>query len=145
MTGSDAPPTVLYESGRTFRIWRYGVGHSHLLLRSLPDGGNTTQLDLHFEAVRAMRLVTRYEALGILAADEPEFSRVFAESGVPPKWRDTQLVVRLSSRSGTGYVQCGRVILDRREGRTSDAIDPPGPRDVVWSLRPSDLSPPPPP
>ncbi|MFD9503556.1 hypothetical protein [Streptomyces sp. NPDC060035] len=145
MTWSDAPPTVLYRSERTFRVWRYGVGHSHLLLRSLPDGENATQLDLHFEAVRAMQLVTRYEALDILAVDEPEFSRIFEESGVPPKWRHTQLIVRLRSRSGEGYVQSGRVILDRREGRTADAIDPPGPRDVVWSLRPSDLTPPPPP
>ncbi|MFH9366462.1 hypothetical protein OG333_23475 [Streptomyces anulatus] len=136
MTGSDARPTVLYASERTFRVWRYGVGHSHLLLRSLPDGRDTTQLDLHFESVHAMRLVTRYEELRVVAVDEPELSRIFAESGVPPVWRDAQLIVGLRSRSGTGYVQCGRVVLDRREGRTSDELDPPGPRDVVWSLRP---------
>ncbi|MEV3892498.1 hypothetical protein [Streptomyces anulatus] len=136
MTGSDARPTVLYASERTFRVWRYGVGHSHLLLRSLPDGSDTTQLDLHFESVHAMRLVTRYEALRVVAVDEPELSRIFTESGVPPVWRDAQLIVGLRSRSGTGYVQCGRVVLDRREGRTSDELDPPGPRDVVWSLRP---------
>ncbi|MBT2901666.1 hypothetical protein [Streptomyces sp. McG3] len=145
MTGSGARPTVLYASERTFRVWRYGVGHSHLLLRSLPAGRDTTRLDLHFEAVHAMRLVTRYEALRIVAVDEPEFSRVFAESGVPPVWRDAQLIVGLRSRSGTGYVQCGRVILDRREGRTGDELDPPGPRDVVWSLRPGDPTPAPPP
>lgn len=140
MTGPDAPPTVLYRSERTFRLWRYGVGHSHLLLRSLPEGAHATQLDLRFEAVRALQLVTRYEALDILAVEEPEFSRMFDESGVPPRWRDTQLIVRLRSRSGTGYVQSGRVILERREGRTDDAADPPGPRDVVWSLRPPGLT-----
>ncbi|BAG19486.1 MULTISPECIES: hypothetical protein [Streptomyces] len=142
MSGPDDSPSVLYASERTFRVWRYGVGHSHLLLRSLPDGEDTTQLDLRFEMVRAMRLVTRYEALRVVSVDAGEFSRVFAESGVPPVRRHTQLVVGLRSRTGTGYVQCGRVVLDRREGRTCDGEDPPGPRDVVWSLRPGGPVPP---
>lgn len=139
--GAHTPSSPLvHRTGRGFRVWSYGVGHSHLLLRALPDSEHTTQLDLHFEAVDAMRLVTmRYEALEIHAADEQDFSRVYEESGIPPAWRGQRVVVRLESPSGTGYVQCARVTLDRREGRTDDGVVLPGYRDVVWRLRPGDL------
>ncbi|MFH9616988.1 hypothetical protein [Streptomyces pratensis] len=129
------PSTLLHRFDRTFRVWRYGVGHSHLLLRSRKDGVEDSRLDLHFEAVDSMQLVTRYEGLELHTVDDSEFSRVYEESGVPQKWRETRLVVRLRSRSGTGYVQCGRVIADRHQDDEGvSAI-----RDVVWSLRPSGL------
>ncbi|MFC8591588.1 hypothetical protein [Streptomyces atroolivaceus] len=131
----SAPSTLLHRFDRTFRVWHYGVGHSHLLLRSRKDGVEDTRLDLHFEAVDSMRLVTRYEDLELHTVDDSEFSRVYEESGVPQRWRDTRLVVRLRSRSGTGYVQCGRVVADRHQ----DDEGVPAVRDVVWSLRPSGL------
>lgn len=102
---NDVQSTLLYRTGRTFRVWRYGVGHARLLLRSLPSGEHTDQLDLHFEAVDAMQLVTRYEGLEIHAVDEAEFARVYEQSGMPAEWRGTRLVVRLRSSSGSGFVQ----------------------------------------
>ncbi|MFE0136590.1 hypothetical protein ACFWY6_34265 [Streptomyces sp. NPDC059037] len=40
-------------------MWRYGAGHSQLLLRATPDSDETTCLDLHFEGVAAVQLGTR--------------------------------------------------------------------------------------
>ncbi|MEU5167218.1 MULTISPECIES: hypothetical protein [Streptomyces] len=133
------PATLLHRFGRTFRVWGYGVSHSHLLLRSRKDGVEDSRLDLHFEAVDSMQLVKRYEDLELHAVDDAEFSRVYEESGVPPGWRDTRLVVRLRSRSGTGYVQCGRIVVDRHQDDGDGPGDESAIRDVVWSLRPSGL------
>ncbi|WLQ64556.1 MULTISPECIES: hypothetical protein [Streptomyces] len=132
----STPSTLLHRFDRNFRVWQYGVGHSHLLLRSRKDGVEDTRLDLHFEAVESMRLVTSYEGLELHTVTDSEFSRVYEESGVPQRWRDTRLVVRLRSRGGaTGHVQCARVIADRHQDDEGvSAI-----RDVVWSLRPSGL------
>ncbi|MFC8231229.1 hypothetical protein [Streptomyces sp. NPDC057287] len=131
----DAPTTLLHRFDRTFRVWHYGVGHSQLLLRSRKDREEDTRLDLLFEAVESMQLVTRYEGLELHTVDDDEFSRVYEASGVPPRWRESRLVLRLRSRSGTGYVQCGRVVAERHpDNEVASAI-----RDVVWSLRPSGL------
>ncbi|MFD9290794.1 hypothetical protein ACFWBV_21395 [Streptomyces sp. NPDC060030] len=134
-----AQSTLLRRFGRTFRVWGYGVSHSHLLLRSRKDGVEDSRLDLHFEAVESMQLVKRYEDLELHTVDDSEFSRVYEESGVPPEWRDTRLVVRLRSRSDTGYVQCGRVVVDRHQDDEDGPGDASAIRDVVWSLRPSGL------
>lgn len=131
----STPSTLLHRFDRTFRVWHYGVSHSSLLLRSRMDGVEDCRLDLLFEAVESMQLVKRYEGLELHSVDDSTFSRVYEESGVPPKWRGTRLVVHLRSRSGTGYVQCGRVVADRHQDDEGEME----PRDVVWSLRPSGL------
>ncbi|MFB8115104.1 MULTISPECIES: hypothetical protein [unclassified Streptomyces] len=136
---SDAPSTLLHRFDRTFRVWYYGVGHSRLLLRSRADGVEDTRLDLHFEAVESMRLVTCYEGLELHTVGDDEFARVFEETGVPAAWRASRLVVGLRSRTGTGHVQCARVIADRHRGNEDPAPGATEIRDVVWSLRPSDL------
>ncbi|WP_432102390.1 hypothetical protein [Streptomyces sp. bgisy091] len=136
---SGAPDTLLLRLDRTFRVWSYGVGHSHLLLRSRKEGTDRPRLDLHFEAVDVMRLVRRYEGLELHTVDDDMTARLHEESGVPAALWDTRLVVALRSRSGTGYVQCGRVVVDRHQ---DDEDPPPGAarvRDVAWSLRPADL------
>ncbi|MFE4694434.1 hypothetical protein ACFRH6_30850 [Streptomyces sp. NPDC056749] len=111
------------------------MSHSHLLLRARKSHAEEHRLDVHFEAVDSMQLVKRYDGLEIHAVEDDEFSRVYEASGVPPEWRTSRLVVRLHSRSGTGYVQCARVTVDRHpDDEGVSAV-----RDVVWSLRPSGL------
>ncbi|MEU2250584.1 hypothetical protein [Streptomyces sp. NPDC019224] len=136
---SVAPTTPLFSTERTFRVWRYGVGHSQLLLCSMPWGEHTDRLDLLFEDVHAMQLVTRYEALEIHAVDEPQFDRLYEQSGLPARWKRSQLIVKLKSGSGAGWVQCGRLTLERRKGAEQDPVDRSGPRDLLLSLRPADL------
>ncbi|MEV5672612.1 hypothetical protein AB0L28_27995 [Streptomyces sp. NPDC052503] len=45
------------------------------------------------------------------------------------------MTVRLQSRSGTGYVQCARVTVDKHP----DDEGVPAVPDVIWSLSPSGL------
>ncbi|MEV7483822.1 hypothetical protein ACIQGA_02775 [[Kitasatospora] papulosa] len=129
------PSTLLQRFDRTFHVWTYGVGHSQLLLRARKNHAEEYRLDLRFVAVDSMQLVRRYECLELHSVDDDTFARVFEASGVPPRWRDSRLVVRLQSRSGTGYVQCARVTVDRHP----DDEGVPAVPDVVWSLSPSGL------
>ncbi|MER7818565.1 hypothetical protein [Streptomyces sp. NPDC096153] len=131
----DAVPSVLFSSERTFKVWRYGVGHSQLLLRAAPDAAQMVRLDLLFEGVDAMHLVTRYESLEVHAFDEEESGRIPERSGVPARWRSDRLVLGLRSRSGTGYVQCQKVPALLGGTNVLGPDDPAEPVDVVWSLR----------
>lgn len=131
----NADPSVLFSSGRTFKVWRYGVGHSQLLLRAAPDSSETDRMDLLFEGVEAMQLITRYEALELHTFDETESGRVFERSGVPARWRSERLVLGLRSRSGAGYVQCAKVSALRGGADVPGPDDPAESVDVVWSLR----------
>ncbi|MEJ8656949.1 MULTISPECIES: hypothetical protein [Streptomyces] len=131
----DADFSVLFSSERTFKVWRYGVGHSQLLLRAAPEPSQPQRLDLHFEGVEAMQLITRYEALELHTFDEAESERIFEASGVPSRWRPHRLVLGLRSRSGAGYVQCAKVSALRGGADVIGPDDPSESVDVVWSLR----------
>jgi len=97
-------PALPWRSGRTFRLWRYGVGHSQLLLRSPGDGGRDT-LAVLFEAVEFMRLRRSYADLVLrLATEDEEFG--FEETTPVPIPR---LRLALESPQGTGLVVCSRV------------------------------------
>ncbi|MFD4722943.1 hypothetical protein ACIOWI_01645 [Streptomyces sp. NPDC087659] len=131
----DADSSVLFSSERVFRVWRYGSGHSQLLLRAAPDSAHPVRLDLLFEGVDAMQLVTRYEALELHTLDEEETGRIFELSGVPARWRSDRLVLGLRSRSGAGYVQCLKVSALLGGTNVLGPDDPSESVDVVWSLR----------
>lgn len=131
----DASSSVLFSSDRVFRVWRYGSGHSQLLLRAAPDSAHPMRLDLLFEGVDAMQLVTRYEALELHTFDEEETGRIFELSGVPARWRSDRLVLGLRSRSGAGYVQCLKVSALLGGTNVLGPDDPSESVDVVWSLR----------
>ncbi|MEU8098902.1 hypothetical protein [Streptomyces rubiginosohelvolus] len=127
---------VIFESDLTFRVWKYGVGHSQLLLRASSDESGEEGVDILFEGVAAMQLTMRYKELRLHSVDEDEFREVFDSSGVDEKWRDSFVIVRLSSRSGGGYVQCAKITAERRHGQGGSERDPDRPRDLLWSLRP---------
>ncbi|GES28626.1 hypothetical protein San01_11130 [Streptomyces angustmyceticus] len=126
---------VLFRSERTFKVWRYGVGHSQLLLRAVPDDTETTCLDLLFEGVRAMQLATHYQSLELHPASEAEAQRILEFSGLAPIWRERNLALSLRSRSTSGFVLCARATA------LHGGEDPFGnhggfeERDVVWSAR----------
>ncbi|MGI5483488.1 hypothetical protein [Streptomyces lavendofoliae] len=106
-----------------------------MLLRSAPDPSNSERLDLLFEGVEAIQLVTRYEALELHTLDDAESGRIFEMSGVPARWRSERLILGLRSRSGVGYVQCQKVsaLLGGTEVIAPD--DPSGSVEIIWSLR----------
>lgn len=130
-----ASSASLFRSERTFTVWRYGVGHSQLLLRAVPDSANTACLDLLFEDVKAVQLVTHYESIELHPAGEDEAQQILDFSGLASTWRGRHLAVSLRSRSGSGFVLCRRITA------LHGGDDPFGPhggveeRDVMWSIR----------
>ncbi|MGW2448832.1 hypothetical protein [Streptomyces sp. NPDC001675] len=135
-SSDDVDPAVMFKSDRTFRVWRYGIGHSQLLLRAVPDSGNPACLDLRFEGVSAMQLVQQYKSIELCSANVTEAEKIFGFSGVGPSGRELHLPVVLRSGSGSGFVLCRSVTAER--GGEDPVGSGPGREDrsVVWSSRP---------
>lgn len=135
-SNNGASSVVMFKSDRTFRVWRYGVGHSQLLLRAVPDSVDTACLDLRFEGVSAMQLVQHYKSIELRSASMAEAEEILGFSGISPSGREIHLPVVLRSRSGSGFVLC-RCVTAERGGE-----DPVGSdfeceqRSVIWSSRP---------
>ncbi|MEU5955398.1 hypothetical protein [Streptomyces sp. NPDC047525] len=120
-----------FQSPRTFRMWRYGVGHSQLLLRALPENTESTDLDLHFEGVAAVQLGTRYVAPRLRLADRHERAtlRTLAQTGAGPR----HVAIAIESEAGTGLVLCRRVrVLRNVLGASGDTER----SETLWSHPP---------
>jgi hypothetical protein len=90
---------VLFTSPREFRLWRYGVGHSQLLLRSLPTETEPC-LDVLFEGVRRIELPTHLSSLTIELTHTRDLR---------PDLPSKLLRLRLSATDGSGAIECGKV------------------------------------
>lgn len=133
---SSSQSSVLFESEHTFKVWRYGVGHSQLLLRAAGDDDTDFHgIDLLFEGVDFMQLATRYEGLEVHSVGVRESQKIYRASGLDPKWRRHRLIVALRSASVEGYVQCQRVTAVRGIDDAFSPEDLPQRRDVMWSMR----------
>ncbi|OJF14056.1 hypothetical protein BG844_12050 [Couchioplanes caeruleus subsp. caeruleus] len=107
-----------WRSGRGFRVWRYGVGHSQLLLRS-PGDGERPSFHILFEAVEFMKLRRGYPDLVLrLAADDERAEFAELDSLTVP-----QLHVVLASPERTGFVACSRVTVRRIADPSTDSPD----------------------
>lgn len=126
----------MFRSDRTFRVWRYGIGHSQLLLRAVPDDVDTACLDLLFQGVSAMQLTQQYESIELCSASGTEAEEIIGFSGISPSGREIHLPVVLRSRSGSGFVLCRSVTAERGGedpfGSDYECED----RTVIWSSRP---------
>ncbi|MEV5977087.1 hypothetical protein [Streptomyces sp. NPDC052114] len=122
---------AVFRSSRIFRMWRYGVGHSQLLLRATPDADDETCLDLHFEGVAAVQIGTRYVAPEVRLGNDRERAALMdlaAESGAS----DRHIAIALHSTAGTGLVLC-RKVSALRSG--PDALGGIEGSEVLWSRR----------
>ncbi|WP_329300212.1 hypothetical protein OG410_18605 [Streptomyces sp. NBC_00659] len=127
---------VMFKSDRTFRVWRYGIGHSQLLLRAVPDSVDTVCLDLLFEDVSAMQLVQHYKSIELCFASKTETEEILGFSGITPSSRELHLPVVLRSRSGSGFVLCRNVTAERGgEDPVGSAFEGED-RSVIWTTRP---------
>lgn len=123
-----APGTEVFRSERGFALWAYSSGR--LLLRSAPDDGHATTIDLLFTEVTAVRLRDHHDGLAVRTATAEEAER----AGEPYGSR----VFLLESRNGTGHV-AGRAIgweegvLDRTRPSFFSSADPYEPQ---WPTRP---------
>ena len=125
---------VTFSSERTFRVWRYGIGHSQLLLRAVPDKVNSACLDLLFEGVSAMKLATRHESVEIAIASVNETRELLEISGLPDIWAERSLALALRSKKGTGLVLCRRASA---LFGGADPVEDPGlsaEQSTVWSI-----------
>ncbi|MFF9176047.1 hypothetical protein [Streptomyces sp. NPDC014793] len=126
----------MFKSDRTFRVWRYGIGHSQLLLRAVPDSENPACLDLRFEGVSAMQLVQQYKTIELWFTSGAEAEEILGFSGISPSGRELHLPVVLRSRSGSGFVLC-RSVTAERGGEDPVGSDPRREDpSVIWSSRP---------
>lgn len=118
MAGVSGDVGLPWRTGRDFLLWRYGVGHSQLLLRS-PDEGAREALTIKFEAVEFMKLRRGYADLVLrlpLAGEEAEFEEV-ASLPIP------QLYIVLEGRTHIGFVSCARFIVRKVDDQGNDSGD----------------------
>jgi hypothetical protein len=95
----------LFSSGGRFKVWRYGVGHSQLLLRSAPTGERPDSLDVHFEYVTFMKLAATFDSLAIYRAEEIEVAELPDEMMLLSGGGEL-LPLALVSPNTTGIVVC---------------------------------------
>ena len=72
---------LLFNSDRTFKVWRYSVSHRVLLFRSTRDERNPTRIDVVFGQVSRMLLEPVYSGLSIYTADDAERATIAEKFG----------------------------------------------------------------
>jgi hypothetical protein len=126
----DSSVRVLFQSPRTFRMWRYGVGHSQLLLRATPDSDEPRCIDLHFEGVAAVQLGTRYTDPEMCLGTDEE--RAVLDALAQRSAGARRIALALRTETGTGLVLCRRVRVLRGGTDPFGEIED---SEVLWSHR----------
>jgi len=109
--------TTLFESRRTFQLWRAVVGHNQLLLRSTKSESEPTRIEILFKPVRALELRTVLDGLRIRLANPDEAEQIAIKSGDPGNWA-TFFV--LESDTWSGYVVAETMVSAEDDGEYSD-------------------------
>ncbi|MFD4137120.1 hypothetical protein [Streptomyces goshikiensis] len=100
-------------------MWRYGIGHSQLLLAS-PATGTETGLGVHFEADEYMRLIRTFRNLWITTADEQQIQEVETSGALTPR---PLLVLALHHDNGVGLIACSRLRIGQFHGQPTSDFD----------------------
>jgi hypothetical protein len=125
---------------RRFRVWRYGVGHSQLLLHAHAEAADAEHLNVLFEDVRAVKLRSSYQPLILALAAHPVRDDILAFADIPERHRPRYLSLTLSARPEAGFVLCARatvLAVDKAGAKTPIHPWPDGAR-VVHTLRHDD-------
>lgn len=130
-TRSGNPSQLVLEAARSIRMWRYGVGHSQLLFRALPDSGHVNCLDIHFEDVMAIFTEMDYRLVEIRSHSFLDFRERLGLSDRIPDLKKP-LVIELRSEGSSGYVVCGkvRVLIGGPDVFSPVSEDP---ENVIWT------------
>lgn len=70
-------PNLIIGSDRQFQLWKYTVGHSQLLLRSVKSSDHPTRIDVLFKGVSQFHLPTVLNSLFITEGAEIELPGFF--------------------------------------------------------------------
>ncbi|MFC5910226.1 hypothetical protein, partial [Streptacidiphilus monticola] len=133
--------TTSYTIARHFRVWRYGVGHMTLMLRSLAASDDDETVDVWFDGVAAMNLHQSFEPLTIRAAN-PEERRTLLDASAgdifPPN-RPFTLCLILESAQPDGFVVCAHVRVVASPGGKPGGPDEQGPdaERLLWAAGPT--------
>ncbi|MFE5587437.1 hypothetical protein [Kitasatospora sp. NPDC056531] len=141
---NQAPDRVSssFPTGRRFRIWRYGVGHMMLLLRSAAWREGQETIDVWFDGVRAVDLLESFGPLTIRAAGLNERERLLARAAglIHDPVNRPPLCLILSCNQYEGSVVCAhvRVTATIRAAGLAGAppVDPESGR-LLWSAGPT--------
>ncbi|MFI6047216.1 hypothetical protein ACIA8C_36745 [Nocardia sp. NPDC051321] len=90
---------------RPFILWRYASGHSQLVLRSLPNSASD-YIEVTFQGVVGMKLVTNYEPLTIDIAGSAQIEEMTQFSGLRKPPRTVYRCYVLKSDRDEGLVMC---------------------------------------
>ncbi|MFE2140511.1 hypothetical protein ACFXA3_01905 [Streptomyces sp. NPDC059456] len=110
-----------WASSRTFSVWKYGIGHSQLLLAS-QETATETGLGVHFEAVEYMRLIRTFKNLRITTADEQHIHEVETSGTLAHALRPL-LVLALHHDHGVGLIACSRLRIGQFHGEPTSNFD----------------------
>jgi hypothetical protein len=125
-----------------FRPWRYGVGHSQLLLHAHADHSHREHTNVLFEDVRAVKLRSSFQPLILLPADAAARAGALTFAEVPERHRFRYLCLILP----TDGVESGFIICARATVMTLQADSPGSPYTwsddwrILHSLTPQDLN-----
>lgn len=125
---------------RRFRVWRYGVSHSQLLLHAHADTTHFEHLNVLFEDVRAVKLRPSYQPLILAPADNPVRNDILAFADMPERHRLRYLSLTLSTEPEAGFVLCARatvLAVDKTDDQYPISSWPDGAR-VLHTLRRDD-------
>jgi hypothetical protein len=109
---------TLFESQRTFQLWRAVVGHSQLLLRSTKTGPDASRIDILFKPVQAMKLRATFDGIRIREAEPEEESAIAADAAQDVL--DGFKVFVIESASFRGYVIASVLLASEDDGEYSD-------------------------
>jgi len=114
---------------RRFRLWRYGVGHSQLLLQAHADGSHDEHLNVLFEDVRAVKLRSSYHPLILQPADRDTRASILTFAQIPPRHQARYLCLTLpTANAEPGFIACARATV-----LATKATDPADP--YTWNER----------
>ncbi|TXK17707.1 hypothetical protein [Homoserinibacter sp. GY 40078] len=103
---------------RQYQVWAYSVTMGRLLLRSNKSEAFATRVDILFQNVHAMKLLTALDPLVVAEADSLESEQILAETGLYPPKR--KLVFLLRAGSFEGYVVAGVCFTNEDSGEYYD-------------------------
>ncbi|MFI7219224.1 hypothetical protein [Micromonospora maritima] len=97
---------------RRFRPWRYGVGHSQLLLHAHADSNHDEHINVFFDDVRAVKLRSSYHPLILQPANQDTRASSLAFAQVPPRHQARFLCLTLpTADAGPGFIVCARATV----------------------------------
>jgi hypothetical protein len=107
--------------GHRFTPWRFGIGHSQLLLRGWPHEGESERLWVLFESVRAVKLRRTYQPLELRRAEPVSRERILDFAEIPDRHRARYVCVTLPVED-FGFVVCSqaRVLAGDIESTSND-------------------------